>query len=385
MLLTTKVKSVLLSSAFLIVFVLVAVMLRHGGGEPFPHLEISGEPLFSASTLETVAELGKPPGNIAVSESGRIFFTFHPEGKPTINVVEWLDGKAVPYPNLDFQVNGSDELHFQSVLSLRIDRQNRLWALDLADHGSGQPRLLAFDLATNKLVHQFDFSSDVAGLGSHLNDFQVSPDGSKIYIADASIFAMSPAIIIYDVLEKSARRVLEGHASVTAERYTPVVQGREMLIAGVFAIRPNVDSIALDKKGQWLYYAPVTNREMYRIHTSDLLSEDLSAQQLANKVERFAKKTISDGLTMDLEDNIYISDADNSAIVRMDSEGNLTTLIKDERLRWPDGFSFGPDGWLYVTCSSLHHVIMRSESHQQAHAPYHIYRFKPGPLGVAGH
>ena len=50
----------------------------------------------------------------------------------------------------------------------------------------------------------------------------------------------------------------------------------------------------------------------------------------------------------------------------------------------PYGFSFGPDGWLYVTCSSLQHVLFISKDHMRAHAPYQIFRFKPGPQGVPG-
>lgn len=378
-----KTLKVLLFVLMLLALMLITIKVRYGGGEHFP--DLTAEPSLNASVLETVAELDKPPGNIAVSAEGRLFFTFHPEGKPSTNVAEWVNGKAVPYPNADFQVNGSDKLHFQSVLSVRIDRQNRLWTLDLANHGTGQPRLLAFDLSTDKLVHQFDFPNHIAGLGSHMNDFQVSPDGTKIYIADASVFAKNPALVVYDTEKKTARRVLENHFSVTAENFTPVVQGRKMLIAGIFAIRPNVDSIALDKQGEWLYYAPVTNRHMYRVRTKNLLNKNLTAEQLAEKVEIFAAKTMTDGLTMDLEGNIYLSDADDSAILTLDRNGKLHTLIKDPKLRWPDGFSFGPNGWLYVTCSSLHHVIMRSEAHQQSLAPYHIFRFKPGPDSIPGH
>ena len=66
---------------------------------------------------------------------------------------------------------------------------------------------------------------------------------------------------------------------------------------------------------------------------------------------------MSDGISMDLEDNVYISDPEHSAILRLDPQRRLHTLVKDPQLRWPDGFSFGPDGWLYVTCSSLHQVI----------------------------
>ena len=61
---------------------------------------------------------------------------------------------------------------------MRIDRQGRLWVLDYADYGRGQPRLTAFDLETTALVHQYDFPSEVAGFLSMLNDFQVDPPAS---------------------------------------------------------------------------------------------------------------------------------------------------------------------------------------------------------------
>ena len=63
----------------------------------------------------------------------------------------------------------------------------------------------------------------------------------------------------------------------------------------------------------------------------------------------------------------------------------LRTLLRDPILRWPDGFSFGPDGWLYITCSALHHVIMQSDDHVRDHAPYQIFRFRPGPTAQPGH
>ena len=57
-------------------------------------------------------------------------------------MVELSDGRPIPYPSESYQEQ------FESILSLRVDRQNRLWTLDNANHGRGQPRLLAFDLAT---------------------------------------------------------------------------------------------------------------------------------------------------------------------------------------------------------------------------------------------
>jgi hypothetical protein len=63
--------------------------------------------------------------------------------------------------------------------------------------------------------------------------------------------------------------------------------------------------------------------------------------------------------------------------VALGTDHELRTLVKDERLRWPDGLSFGPDGYLYVTCSALHQVILQGAAEVAAHAPYQIWRFKP--------
>ncbi len=377
---------VVIFSGGLILLVLLAVLgirLRYGGGKTdLP--DRTTMPVFSADSLETVAHLSDPPGNLAVSEDGRIFFSLHPEGRPDIKVAELVNGNVRPYPSMAFQGSGNLDVFFDTVLSVRIDSQNRLWTLDLANHGLGQPRLLAFDLATDQVVHQFDFPDALAGFGSHLNDFQIDPAGDTIFIADASILAKSPAILVYDINRKACRRLLEKHPAVMPEPYIPVVQGIKMHIFGIFAVRPGVDSIALDKSGNWLYFAPVTNNYMYRIQSRYLKDESLSATDLAARVEVFALKTMSDGLTMDVEDNIYITDLEHSAIVRLTPEGRLETLLKNDRLRWPDGLGYGPDGWLYITCSALHQVIGRTPGFISSKSPFQIYRFKPGAPGIAG-
>ena len=374
------------TAVFLLILIIAACIglkVRYGGGESFP--DRSGEPVMSADMLQKVADLPLPPGNISVSDDGRVFFTFHPEAKPDIKVAELVDGKAVPYPNEAFQTGDGEYKYFRNVLSVRVDRYNRLWTLDNGHHGFDAARLLAFDLETGQVVHEHVFAPGNAGLGSHLNDFQIAPNGRTIYIADASFFAKTPAILVYDVSTKRAKRRIENHPSVDPEYYLPVVQGRSMEAFGLVAIRPGVDSIVLDSRGEWLYFAPITNNHMYRVRAEDLRDPKLSNAALAERIEVYAEKTMSDGLSIDIQDNIYISDLEHSAILRLSPDKQLTTLIKDEKLRWPDGFSFGPDGWLYVTCSSLHEVIGRSAANVREHAPYQIYRFKPGPLGYPGH
>lgn len=367
----------------LMVVLLIVLRVRYGGGEDFP--DRSTEPRLPATVLETVADLPSPPGNVAVSPDGRVFATLHPEGRPGWNVIELVRGGARPWPSEAFQNDPAEPRRFRSVLSLRIDGLNRLWTLDAADHGIHPGRLLGFDLASGAVVHEYVFPREIAGIGSHLNDFQVSADGRWIYIAEASFFGKTPALIVYDTQAQAARRVLERHPSVTAEHYTPVVQGRRMVAAGLVSIRPGVDSIALDAAGEWLYFAPVTNLHLYRVRTADLRDPNLAEADLAGRVETWAPKTMSDGITMDSAGTVYITDPEHSAIHALRPDKTLETLLRDDRLRWPDGFSWGPDGWLYVTASALHQIIGRPPWTFDDHAPYQIFRFRPGAQGTPGH
>ena len=135
----------------------------------------------------------------------------------------------------------------------------------------------------------------------------------------------------------------------------------------------------------WLYYSAVTADHLYRVRTADLNDVDLSADELGSKVEIFYNnKTHSDGITSDDAGNIYITDPENFAIHRIGPDRQMDTLFKDPKLRWPDGFSFGPDGYLYFTCSSLQHVVWKGKASIDAHAPYHIFRFRPGTTAAPG-
>ena len=335
-------------------------------------------PLLPPTALEVVADLEYPPGNVAVSAEGRIFFTYHPDVSPPVNVLELRGGTPVRYPP-------GNLVAFETVLSLRIDRQGRLWTLDHGRFGWGQPRLTAFDLASDRVVHVFDFPRAVAGFPSMLNDFQVSPDGRWIYIAESSPLWNRPALVVYDVERRASRRLLDGHPALAPANYLLQAPGREMWIYGLLPLRIGLDSIALDRAGEWLYLGPLSGDRLYRVPAALLQDASVPASVLASRLEDWAPKTISDGLTTDDAGRVYLTDPEHSAILTIGPERMLTTLLRDSRLRWPDGLSFGPDGWLYVTCSALHQVLFRSASARAQHAPYQIYRFRPGATAAPGH
>jgi sugar lactone lactonase YvrE len=115
-----------------------------------------------------------------------------------------------------------------------------------------------------------------------------------------------------------------------------------------------------------------------------LADGELSPADLAAKVETLGKKPLSDGLSADLSGNVYITDVERGAVLRLAPGGQLSTIVRSPRIRWADGLSFGPDGWLYLADSALPDVLLRSRQHIQAHGPYNVYRFRPGTTGVPG-
>lgn len=363
----------------LVMLLMVVIRLTLGRGETY--VDLSTRPMFSEFDLEVVATMEMPLGNLAVAPDGRIFFNLHPLANPEgPTVFEWVDGQAVPYPNEAFQAN------FFNVLGMFIDSQNRLWTLDYASSDSPGTRLIAFDLHTNQVVHDHLFGDQY----DNLNDLQVAPDGRTIYFSDPGfpLFG-SQAIVLYDIASGETRRVLEGHTSVSADNW--IVQtdrGELRLVPGLILFKLGVDGIALSKDGQWLYYGGVTHDTLYRVRTVDLLDKNLSDEELAARIERVGLKPLSDGLSADVGNNVYITDVEHNGIARMSPDGALQTLVRDERIRWADGISFGPDKQVCFTDSAipviLENLIIGSVENIKANGPYHIFCFTSDVAGVPG-
>lgn len=365
---------------FLLVLALVGttvLWIRHGGGTPYP--DLSTTPRLTSMALEEVLAYTEPVGNVAVNRDGRIFFTVHPEARPKGNkLLEHVAGAAVPYPS-----RAAQQLIFDTPLGVVIDPFNRLWIIDHGNHGMRTARIVAIDLDTGKIIRNQSLDKSIAPFGSFLQDLQVSEDGRTVVIADASFWRKSPAIIVYDVETGDARRALESHPSVSAEKYMIRSQDREMeFLGGIVALRGGVDGIALGP--EWLYFGALSGSGLYRVRLGDLINETLPAADLASRVQRFSDKPLSDGLSIDKQGNVYVTDVEHGSVFVVGAGQPLTTLIQSKSLRWPDGLSFGPDGYLYIADSALPELILQTREHIEAAGPYRIFRFRPGFDGVPG-
>ena len=370
---------VLAGFAALAVILLIIIRLVFGGGSPYA--DITTTPILDDDVLEIAFSYDEPIGNVAVAADSTLFFTVHPEsGTEGNKVLKVTDGVALPFPDAAAQ-----QSLFKAPLGITIDARGHVWTIDHGGSGWSPARLLAFDPRSGAVLHDQEFQRDIAPLGSYLQDLVVSDDGRFVVIADLSLWRRNPALIVYDVERRAARRVLEGEPSVRTQGWLIQNSLRTMrFYGGLISMLPGLDGLTFDSNNEWLYYAAMSHDGLHRLPFASLTDATLSATALADTVERYSHKPLSDGLSRDTAGNIYVTDVEHHAIVRVDERRRLETLVRTQAIRWPDSLSFGKDDWLYVADSALPVYVLRSRDAIEANAPYHIFRFPAGNPGTPG-
>ena len=362
-----------------VVLLLVVIRATLGGGEPYP--DVSTAPRLPADRLEVLVELPLPPGNVASSASGRIFFNTHPFTQPerfaTGFVFELVDGQPRPYPDAELQPR------LRGVLGMTVDRLDRLWLVSPPGLEDRPTSLLAFDLATNTLVFEHELGEE-AGMFSQ--DLRVSPDGNTVYMADTGAFFLSsPAIVVLDVQTKAARRLLSGHPSIEPQDWQiRTKDGPYALAWGLVNFSVGVDGLAVSHDGQWLYYATMSHDTLYRVPTEALRDPSRPADALAAAVEEVGRKPLSDGIEIDAAGQVYVTDVEHGGLAVMSPQGVLQTLVRDASITWADGIALEPDGSVLFTDSQIPAYIdplLRPPAKDRIDraAPHRIYRVRVQP------
>jgi sugar lactone lactonase YvrE len=214
----------------------------------------------------------------------------------------------------------------------------------------GGPKLVKIDLKTNKVAQVIRFEETVAPQGSYLNDVRLSPDGRHAYLTDSGA---KGALVVVDLQSGKPRRVLDGHKSTQPEKDVVVkADGQELRRPDGRGVEFAADSIALSPDGRMLYWKALTGKSLYRIATDALNNARTTEKEVEARVEHVADIEPTDGFWMDSRGRLYLSAIEQDAVKVLDGN-RTTTLVQDKRLRWPDTFSEGPDGTIYVTSSRI--------------------------------
>jgi sugar lactone lactonase YvrE len=322
---------------------------------------------------------------ITVASDGRIFVNFpYWSDSHSMSVAQLGEKSALtPYPDTTWNSNeGPVDRRFVCVQSVVADDQGALWVLDPASPKfegviSGGAKLVKIDLKTNKVVRDIVFPDSVVPKKSYLNDVRIDTQNGFAFITDSGI----GGLVIVDLKNGQARRVLQNHPSTKAE---PSVI---LNIEGVKLVDPksgeplqiHSDGIAYDKAGGFLYYQALAGRTLYRIPVEDLENISLADGELAKQIETVATVPAADGLAF-RNGSIYSTAIEQDAIVRIDLRTKqLEVLTKDIRLKWPDTLSIGPDGFLYVTNSQIHLMPLFNHGVSKISEPFGVYRLPLSP------
>lgn len=291
---------------------------------------------------------------MTVAPDGSFLLSISFQEKPQNRVVAVnKKGDSQPFPNLEISQAAKDQsLLLDAVEGMQVDKVGIVWMLDNGRRNEFPPKLVAWDFDQKKLHRVIHFAPPAVLPDSLLHDLAVDPDFPFVYLSDPAN-GMDAALIVVDVTTGLARRVLQGHPSVVPEEGTELeIDGQRRqpvrLDGSVATSQGGVNPIALDRKGEWLYFGPMRARRLYRIRAEHLRNADLSPDKLAGLVEEYATKPVCAGISLDSKGNVYVSDLGAKGIGMIAAGSKQYRLLAtDSRLIWPDGLGFGTDGKLY--------------------------------------
>jgi sugar lactone lactonase YvrE len=346
--------------------------------------------------LEIVARLPHPPGNLTFTPDNRVIVSHHPMFEPTVRVAELTsETTSRPFPNEIWNTPqpGTDQ-YLDSVLGLRSDENGVVWMLDIGERTKITPKIVGWNTRTDQLERIYYLREPATISVSEPQDLVVDLKNGTIYIADEGAGpggdGSRAALIVVDMRTGAARRVLEGHFSTKAEDVPVHVDGRDLARrekdGTTVPHKVGADGIAADQAFEWLYYGPLSGRTLYRIRIADLLDVSLDPERLGSKVERYAGKPNTGGISIDAEGNVYLTEVESRAIgVIPAKERTYRRLTSHPEMHWPDGFSYSSDGSMYVTSDQLPLAAPLNGGTSDFQPPYLIFRFKPLASGRVGH
>ena len=342
--------------------------------------------------LEQVFEFyGPMPTGVSVSEDGRIFVNFPKWGDDVkYTVAEIVNDRLVPYPSLEANIANPNNPSqgFISVQSIVADGNGTLWVLDTASPNFSEPikggaKLVAVDLASNRIRRTYTFGDDVVLPTTYLNDvrfdYRVGTAGYA-YITDSSQKGPS-AIIVVNLETGDAFRRLNGAPSTSPDPYfLPKVEGCILLNRSedgeVSPFSLGADGIAISHDGKTLYYCPLSSRNLYSIPTEVLRDASILDSETSDYVRFIVEKGASDGMITDAKGSVYAGDYESNSIRKFSVDGRMNTIVHIPYLLWPDTFSIGPDKYLYVIANQLHRQARFHYGVDKRQKPYSLFRIK---------
>ena len=295
------------------------------------------------------------------------------------------DGTLTPYP--DAAWNGwrnaaplDPATHFVCVQSVAFDGHGMLWVLDAAAAANafelaGGRKLVGIDRATKTVARVIPLGFGVMPQGSQANDMRFTPDGAHGVMTHSGQVG---ALLAIDLRTGRVRRRLSGHPSMHMKNGVKIaVEGKPVVTADGRGPSFAADGIAIDPRGERVYWQALTGRTQYRLPMSVALDQAATPEQVAAAVERLGACPIADGYCFSAAGVLCTTSPESNAIRRRQPDGSFATVVRDDRLRWPDTMAEGCDGELLVTASPIPDMTHYSPMQMGRPVATALFRFKP--------
>ena len=336
--------------------------------------------------LEVAVDLGPfRPIGVSVTSSNRLFVSFPKQTKNfQYALTEIIDGKPVPYPDIEWNKTGIENSHFVNVQDIFVDAQDNLWVLDSKPSSAGsifgddekpsqgQFELLKIDTKRDQIERIYSFD-DLDKTKSGLNDMRIDGKKNLAYLSDPG----QAAIIVLDLKTGKSRKALAGSRFTLADPEVILsYDGKDMRNENGKPFSSNVNGIALSHDFRYLYFKPINQTHLYCIATVVLADSTLTKQDLEAKVEDKGQVGITHGLLSDMNGNIYLTSSIDYSIKYLSPDGKLHNLVQDRRILWPDSMGIGEDGYLYFSCAQLFKDPQWNKGIDEVELPYYIFKIK---------
>lgn len=339
------------------------------------------------SNFEIIAELDSGPGNVTATDDGRIIMSLHQFYQPKYTVVEYKDNVLTPFPNRELvDVDSKAAMKLDSVLGIR-SANGIVWMLDNGMRSGVTPKLVGWNIKSDKLHQVIMLPSSIAPKDAFVNDFAIDARHSHIFISDPAGGA-NAGLIVVNLNTGKVRRVLEGHSSLIPENIDLIIDKVPIQVKDKSGqlTRPHigVNPITEDLNNEWVYFGPMHGHSLYRIKADDLANEKLDTKALASRIERYSDKPISDGITIDKDGNIYLGELAKNAIGVISPDRKYRRLAQNPALSWVDSFCFGSDGKLYAVVNRLHQSATLNGGILEAKPPFYLIQVNALATGLPG-
>lgn len=337
---------------------------------------------------ELFAELPISVGNITFTPTSDVIFSHHPFFDPEIRVAR-LDAAwtgFTPFPNADWNTPKTGTDHYlDSVLGLRGDGAGIVWMLDMGTRSGVTPKLVGWNTNTDSLERIYYIPPPATVPSSQHNDFTIDEKRRQIIIADEGVGpggdGTTAALVVIDMKTGMTRRLLQGHESCLPEPVSVIVGGRELTVegaAGTVPLRIGADGLVADLEFEWLYFGPLSGGWIYRVRLDDIADPGLEDAELARRVEKYAEKPNNGGLGIDREGNLYLTAVETTAVGIIPADTRAyADYAAHKDLIWPDGVSYAPDGYMYVSAAQVSEAAAFNGGKARNMPPYRIFRFPP--------